>query len=278
MVGGSHLHLGGGATNQRDAITLPPPSWSSQRQLSAIKVEQDTSQQTAEGKADTPLNVPVLGADIIAEQFGDKPKVPTAPVAPGNQATPTSVPSDSPFSMPPQRRPFDEQGHPPPDNMNFPHPNMERVGISLQGAPPPPPDQFRHPPPDQREWHGRGPPPPGREFVRPEFRGPPTSEFNRSSPYSWQRNAPSTFRERRPSYDEHRFPPQDHANPYVYRRPEPEQQRDPRDPRRPDWREGPAPPRRQQPWDEGQGAPPHSRPAPMREEFPERAGPGAPRR
>ena len=273
MMGGNQFHIGGGASVQRDAITLPPPSWSSQKPVGHGE-QGSSSQQPDQDKEATPLNVPVLGADIIAEQFA-KSSAPT--VAPGNQATPTSLPSDSPFNLPP-KRPFDEQGFPPPESMNFHRPDQ---GLLSQGPPPPPPpEQFRHPPPDQREWPGRGPPPPpGRDIVRPEFRGPPPpGEFNRPSPYSWQRSA-ANFRERRPSYEEQRFPPQEHGNPYVYRRPEPEQQRDPRDPRRPDWREGPTPPTRQGPWDEGHGPPPpHPRP-PMREEFPDRgvpARPGAP--
>ena len=265
------LGIGSGTANQREAITLPPPSWSSQHLSShGVRVKDESSQQ-ANQKDATPLNVPVLGADIIAEQFRDKPKPPAAPVAPDNQTTPTTHPPDGPFNFPLQR-PFDVQGQPPPESMNFHHPDQERGGIPLQG--PPPPEHFRHPPPDQREWHNRGPPP-GRELVRPEFRGPPPpSEFNRPSPYSWQRSASNNMRERRPSYDEHRFPPPEHANPYVYRRPEPEPQRDPRDQHRPDWREGPPPPRRQPPWEEGQ-IPPSQQPPPMREEFPGRGGPGS---
>ena len=285
-IGGS-LHMGGGGgggpSNQRDAITLPPPSWNSQRTNSSDKLDMSSQQSSQDSKEAAQFNVPVLGADIIAEQFGDKPK--PGPVAPGNQGTPTH-PTDSPqFGFPPPQRPFDEQGRPPPEKMGFHRPDHDRGGMPQHG--PPPPDQFRHPPLDQRDWHGRGPPP-GREFGRPEFRGPPPpGEFNRPSPYSWQRSGAANFRERRPSYDEHRFPPQEHANPYVYRRPEPELQRDPRDPRRPDWREGPRPPpRQQQPWDEGRGPPPppHARGPPMREEFPERGPPqggppqGGPRR
>lgn len=269
------LGIGGGSANQRQAITLPPPSWSSQHHSTqGMGANIESSQQSSQEKDVTPLNVPVLGADIIAEQFRDKPKPPAAPVASDNQATPTTHPPDGPFNFP-QQRPFDEQGRRPPENMNFHLPDRERGGMPLQGPPPPPPpENFRHPPPDQREWHSRGPPP-GREFVRPEFRGPPPpGEFNRPSPYSWQRSA-TNFRERRPSYEEHRFPPLEHANPYVYRRPEPEPQRDPRDQHRPDWREGPPPPRRQPTWEEGRG-PPHQQPPPMREEFPGRGGTGGP--
>ena len=274
---------------KRDAINLPPPSWSSQ-QVTGLKGQDITLQQDSKDTT-AQLNVPVLGADIIAEQFGDKPK--PGPVPPGNQGTPTH-PTDSPqFGFPPQQRLFDEQGHPPPENMSFQRPDHDRGGMPPHGGPPPP-DHFRHPPQDQREWQGRGgpPPPPGREFVRPEFRGPPPpgGEFNRPSPYSWQRSGASGFRERRPSYEEHRFPPQERANPFVYRRPEAEMQRDPRDPRRSDWREGPhLPPRRGQPWEEGHSGgggpppppapPPHARGPPMREEFPDRGPPqGGPRR
>ena len=247
---------------------------------------QDITSQDGNKDATAQFNVPVLGADIIAEQFRDKPK--PGPVAPGNQGTPTH-PTDSPqFGFPPQPRPFDKQGRPLPEgNMPFQRPDHDRGGMPPRGGPPTP-DQFRLPRQDQREWQGRGPPLPGREFVRPEFRGPPPpgSEFNRPSPYSWQRSGAANFRERRPSYEEQHFPPQEHANPYVYRRPEGEMQRDPRDPRRPEWREGPHPvPRQGQPWEKGHGAggpppppppPPHARGPPMREEFPER-GPG-PRR
>ena len=261
---------------KRDAITLPPPSWSSQH-LGGVK-DQDLSSQL-DGKGTAQLNVPVLGADIIAEQFGDKPK-PT-PVAPGNQGTPTHAINSPQFSFPPHQRPFDEQGRPPHEIMGLQRPDRDRGGPPPLGGPPPP-EHFRHPPPDQRDWPGRGPAPPGRELGRPEFRGPPPpGEFNRPSPYSWQRSGAGNVRERRPSYDEHRFPPHEHANPYVYRRPEPElQQRDPRDPRRPDWREGPhPPPRRQPPWEDGHGGPPHARGPPMRDDFQDRGPPqGGPRR
>ena len=253
--------------NQRDAITLPPPTWSSQ--FRAIKVEEDSSkQQPSQDKDRPPLNVPVLGADIIAEQFGDKPKLPTAPAPEAEQTTPTA---GSPFSLP-MKRVFDDQGRPPPD---FRPPELNRGGMPPPIPPHPMPGQFRHPPLDQMEWR----PPPRREFIRPEFRGPPPpGEFNRPSPYSWQRTT-TNFRERRPSYEDHRLPPQELSNPYVYRRPEPEPQRDPRDPRRPDWKEGPPPPQQQQrqhpPWEDGPPPPPHSRPnPPMREEFPDRLGPG----
>lgn len=258
--------LGGGAPHQRDAITLPPPAWSSHYR--AVKVGEDPSslKQTAgQDKDKAPLNVPVLGADIIAEQFGDKPKLPTAAVAHGDLTTPTA---NSPFNLHMQR-PFDDQGRPPaPD---FRHPEPGRGGILPPGPPHPLPGPFRHPPPDQLEWR----PPPRRDFIRPVFGGPPPpGEFNRPSPYSWQRSA-ANLRERRPSYEDHRMPPQEMANPYVYRRPEVEPQRDPR---RPDWREGPPQPRQQPPWEQDH-APPHSRPAPpMREEFPDRPGPGGPAR
>ena len=281
---GGPLHIGGGGgelSTKHDAITLPPPSWSS-RQIPGSKGPDITLQQDSKD-ATAQLNVPVLGADIIAEQFGDKPKL--GPVTPGNQETSTH-PTDSPqFGFPPQQRPFDDQGHPPPES--FQRPDHDRGGMPPRGGPPPL-NQFRLPPQDQREWQGRGPPLPGREFARPEFRGPPPpgGEFNRPSPYSWQRSGAANFRERRPSYEDQHFPPQEHANPYVYRRPEGEMQRDPRDPRRPDWREGPhPPPRRGQPWEEGLGGPPppapppHARGPPMREEFPDRGPPQAgPRR
>ena len=284
---GGPLHIGGGGpSTKHDAIHLPPPSWSSQ--LGPGLKGQDTSAQQDSKDTTAKLNVPVLGADIIAEQFGDKPKA--GPVPPGSQGTPTH-PTSPQFGFPPQRL-FDEQGRPPPpENMSFQRSDHNRGGMPPQGGPPPP-DHFRHPPQDQqREWQGRGPPPPGREFIRPEFRGGPppgpAGEFNRPSPYSWQRSVAGSFRERRPSHEEHRFPPQE--NPYVYRRPEAEMQRgDPRDPRRPDWREGPhPPPRRGQPWEEGHGGsgggpppPPHARGPPMREDFPENRAPpqGVPRR
>lgn len=289
---GGPLHIGGGGSSMKhDAINLPPPSWRSQ-QNSGLKGQDVTSSQQDNEDSTTQLNVPVLGADIIAEQFGDKPK--PGHVPPGSQATPTHPTNSPQFGFPPPQRLFDEQGRPPPsENMNFQRLDHDRGGIPPHGGPPPP-DHFRRPPQDQqREWQGRGPPPPppGREFVRPEFRGPPGpgpgpgGEFGRPSPYSWQRSIATSHRERRPSYEEHRFPPQE--NPYVYRRPEgADMQRDPRDPR---WREGPhPPPRRGQPWEESGGpppphppAPPHARGGPpIREEFPDGRGPpqGAPRR
>ena len=169
-----------------DTITHPPPSWYSQ-QITGSKGQDIALQQSSQKGKDTiaQLDVPVLGADIIAKQFGDKPK--PGHVAPSNQGTPTHPTDSTKFGFPPQRRPFNEQGHPPPENQ---HPDHDRRGMPPHSGPPPY-DHFGCPLPYQREWQGKGPPP-GREFGHPEFQclPPPGGEFNQPSPYSWQRSRP----------------------------------------------------------------------------------------
>lgn len=165
---------------------------------------------------DPSKDIAVLGADIIAETFGELAKkslMQMKSTAPPEEASRGNI--------------LNPEGGPPPP-FQTPPPLM----------PPGQPHQEVAPPPSKLEWNPRmgvGVSPnrrgsAGQEY-RPEMRPPGDFQHHSQSPFSWQRSAYA--RERRPSYEEFRqdFPQQ---NPYVYRRPDNEQppgsilQRDPR--------------------------------------------------
>lgn len=174
------------------AITLPPPM--NHREAPPTTWQGGGNQQQPNPPASNKAtDIAVLGADIIAETFGELVKK-------------AKIPSSEPISklLSPQETPTT------PDGPRGPHEQFSGGPLSRSG-----------------EWNPRlGPPPsrmPGRDYNWPENRPPPpTGDFNRPSPFSWQRS--DHFGD---------FPPQ---NPFVYRRPENEPQRDPRlsagDPRR----------------------------------------------
>ena len=264
------MHRGGGPNS---AITLPPPSWAVSNQT-AVQSGAAAGGTEDENRAAVKVEVPVLGADIIAETFGSVAGIKPPPQSSNFPPQPPPFPSEGPGRRFPPFRPFEDTNRPPLVGGGVPPPEHDERGPP---APPNrpmiqeplPPDQFRDP---QRDWQERG------DFARPEFGRPHPGEFSRpnSSPFSWQRS--DYNHERRSSFEgDHRhFPPHEPPyNPYVYRRPDSEQdQRDPRynprvmavagDPRRA------AQEQKRQEWQGGERIPPQwegghsSGPLPMR--------------
>ena len=276
------------SSNSGDAITLPPPQTSKnwQRQVPEGSTANSNSVQK-DNSLNMDIGIPVLGADIIAEQFGDSVK--KTPIANLGSQPPNQPPSVAPPTL--NQRSFDSggRGDKPPflvpheqAGMRGPPPSVPSPGDRIPPQQQGPPNRFRHPSDHGREWMGGdfGRPGPG-EFPPPRRPGE-FGERGRPGPFSWQR---VDYRERRPSFeDERRFPlePPPH-NPYVYRRADNEP-RDPRtvagDPRRAaasghdrgqGWSRGELP--REQWPDEPRLGPP--RPG---EEFPDRVPPPPPHR
>ena len=273
--------------NSGDAITLPPPQTSKNWQRQA---PEGTTASNNSVQKDSSLNmdiggIPVLGADIIAEQFGDSVKKPSVANL-GNQPQ-NQPPSVAPPNL--NQRPFDSGGRGDKPPFLAPH---EQAGV--RGPPPVPspgerippqqqgpPNRFRHPSDHGREWMGGDFGRPGPGDFPPLRRPGEFGERGRPGPFSWQR---VDYRERRPSYEEERrFPPElPPHNPYVYRRADNEP-RDPRtmagDPRRAaasgghdrgqGWSRGELP-REQWPDEPRRGPPTLQRPG---EEFPDRGLP-----
>ncbi len=156
LGGSSHIRSQRATTG---AITLPPPSQATH--LTSF----DTAPSVLLPPTDTntkSTNLPILGADIIAETFKDAKKEPQI-------STPTSGHSQRQFFG-------NESGHPP----FRPQPPIEGPGT---------PPQFRPHHPNNR---------PG-EFGLQDFRSPTGGG---PSPFSWQRSDYNGPRARRPSYEE----------------------------------------------------------------------------
>lgn len=229
------------------SISLPPPSIP----MAPPNMRGGTSWPNAPQQQNLPAkpmhkDIAVLGADIIAETFGDLIKKGVVP--PGKVLTPDD--KNRSLASPVVASP---SFPPPPSSSSVPQIEQREFPNQHQA-----PGPFNQPgPPDKGEWNPRlGPPPPrrGRGGMRQNFGWPdgrpPPPDFH-PSPFSWQR---PDYRERHPSFDEDRpfqqeFPPP--QNPYSYRKPDiepppPPKQQDPRllagDPRKARGKGGPPAP------------------------------------
>ena len=223
------------------AITLPPPSthkdslpttWSGgmaqkpQQQLSA-------GQKGLPQPSSVPLsNISVLGADIIAETFGDLAKkaipAPTGPptaLFPPKEVveSPKEVGISAPFNAPQSFRPhlLPPPNLPPHLPSPIPPANVPLMGMADNRNFPSPVSQPNTLHSPQLQQHQQQLPSPlekpgwaqqsrGAEFIWPESRGPPLTPSqapgnfsnNRQSPYTWQRS--NYNQNRRSSYEEER--------------------------------------------------------------------------
>ena len=273
----SGVPLPGGKSGRHDsqAITLPPPNarrpgpadaggllLGPPPSNSAARQQQGRPTATAASDAldmpDVEFQVPILGADIIAETFSEGNKVePIAPPLPNGAVDFGQRSYGSPHmgNEPPSLPPFGAGGLPPPQRPGFPgvggRPGSERPGGELR--PPhaaPPPGHYggdQVPPPHERGFQGpnmRGRGGGGGEWAdrnqydrNEEFfpARPPRGEFGAergrtTNPFSWQRADYRGGEGRRQFDDDQRhFPHDPMHNPYVYRRrEEPDHHHDPR--------------------------------------------------